>query len=145
MVKMTSMVEDHIVTSQLVSIISIYKSLRKEWTLNKKIMKKYLLALVVVFSSVLSVVAVPSGMYYPSGRNGNKVLVDDSGKTLYVLDKEGNVLGEWTVIEETNKDGGTYFVLKSKFGAVKKPNGWWIEGGKVYMNLQGQPNTLVKE
>jgi len=108
-------------------------------------MKKYLLALVVVFSSVLSVVAVPSGMYYPSGRNGNKVLVDDSGKTLYVLDKEGNVLGEWTVIEETNKDGGTYFVLKSKFGAVKKPNGWWIEGGKVYMNLQGQPNTLVKE
>lgn len=108
-------------------------------------MKKYLLALVVVFSSVLSVVAVPSGMYYSSGRYGNKVLVDDSGKTLYVLDKEGNVLGEWTVIEETNKNGGTYFVVKSKFGAVKKSNSWWIEGGKVYMNLQGQPNTLVKE
>ena len=67
-------------------------------------MKKYLLALVVVFSSVLSVVAVPSGMYYSSGRYGNKVLVDDSGKTLYVLDKEGNVLGEWTVIDETNKN-----------------------------------------
>lgn len=108
-------------------------------------MKKILLISFVLFFSVLSVMAVPSGMYFPNGRSGNKVLVDDTGKTLYVLDKEGNVLAEWTVVEETSKDEGTSFVLKSKYGAVTKKNGWWRENGKVYMNLEGHPNTLVKE
>lgn len=108
-------------------------------------MKKFLFASIVAFFSVLSVLAIPSGTYSPDGRYGNKAFVDNSGKTLYILDKEGNVLAEWAVIEETSKDGGTRFVLKSKTGTIKRNNGWWRENGKVYMNLEGQPNTLVKD
>lgn len=110
-------------------------------------MKKILFVSIVAFFSVLSVLAVPSGTYTSTERVRNNVLVDNSGKTLYVLAKDGTVLAEWTVIEETKEDGGTSFVLKSKFGVIVKNNGWWIEDGKVYMNLRfhGSVITLVKD
>lgn len=108
-------------------------------------MKKFILATIMVFFSVLSAMSIPSGTYSSGGRYGNKVFVDNSGKTLYVLDKEGNVLAEWAVIEEIRSDKGYIFVLKSKLGAVLKRNAWWKEDGQVYMNMEGQLKTLVKD
>lgn len=108
-------------------------------------MKKFILVTIMAFFSVLSAMSIPGGTYSPDGRYGNKVFVDNSGKTLYVLDKEGNVLAEWAVIEETRSDKGYFFVLKSKNGAVLKRNAWWKEDGQVYLNMEGQPNTLIKD
>lgn len=89
-------------------------------------MKKYILATIVAFFSALSAMSIPSGTYSPDGRYGNKVFVDNSGKTLYILDKEGNVLAEWAVIEETRSNKGYTFVLKSKSGTILKK----MPGGK---------------
>jgi len=111
-------------------------------------MKKILIASIVAFFSVLSTFAIPTGLYKyvdRSGRIVKQVLVDNSGKTLYVLKNDGTVLAEWSVTEETREEDGTYFVLRSKYGGVMKRNGWWRENGKVYMNLENWGVTLVRE
>ena len=111
-------------------------------------MKKIILTSFIAFFSVLSALAIPTGLYKyvnRSGRVERQVLVDNTGKTLYVLDREGNVKTKWYVIEETQEDGGMSFILKSDFGAVLKRNGWWRGNGNVYMNIQDWGVTLTKE
>lgn len=107
-------------------------------------MKKILCLLVAALASLQMLLAVPNGVYCDD--NGiRKVIVQYD--TIYCLDRDGNVRSTYTVVRE---DANGRFYVKLVYngqavGAVNSNNAWWSENGKIYLNLDNQRGTLVKE
>lgn len=104
-------------------------------------MKKILIAALLSIVTTIGAIAVPSGRYYERGKL--KAIVDQSGRTIYLLNNDGTVRRTLTVTQE-NSDG-SFVVCDQSVNIVHHNNAWWNENGKTHMNLQWLPSTVTRE
>lgn len=107
-------------------------------------MKKSFLSLICLLAATGLANAVPSGSYYDY-RGVRKALVSDSGKTIYILDRDGTVRHELEVTQE-NSDGS--FATRDKKTGIEHSaykNAWFTDNGKVCLNVEWLPRTVTRE
>lgn len=108
-------------------------------------MKKILCLLATIFISAQVLLAVPAGVYCDS-RGNKKVLVQSDG-TIYCLKNNGEIRSTWIVVrEESNGRFSIKMLVNGQaYGSANSNNAWWRENGKIYLNLDNQSGTLVRE
>lgn len=106
-------------------------------------MKKFLLSLVCASAAFIGANAVPPGVYY-TNRGVQRALVSDNGRTIYVLDRNGNVTHELQVTNE--KSDGSFATRDTKTGITHSiyENAWFQENGKIYLNVKWLPETVTR-
>lgn len=99
------------------------------------LMKKALLSIVLLATSVAAALAVPPGSYY-NDRGRLQYIVHQNGKEIYHLDKNGNVILTLIVInEELGPDGETVRVtLQTKGMTTQTRMEYWTENGETYLH-----------
>lgn len=89
--------------------------------------------------------AVPPGAYYDS-RGRNRAIVTNDGKTIYIMDRNGNTTHELTVTEE-NSDGS--FATKDErtgFQHSAYKNAWFTDrNGNVCLNVEWLRETVTRQ
>lgn len=109
-------------------------------------MKKIFAVLAALLISTQMLFAVPGGVYCDN-RGKRKVLIQ--GNTIYCLNNDGEVRSTWQVVSEDSN--GQFSILPVVNGQVyssgipNSRNTWWSENGKIYLNLDNQVSTLVRE
>lgn len=109
-------------------------------------MKKAILLIGLLISSVSAALAVPPGSYVDN-RGRVKAIVHQNGKEIYLINREGKVYMTFEVIseDEISESKGTFVVRDIRTEFTQRRNSYWVENGVLRMNLEALPSTVNRE
>lgn len=101
-------------------------------------MRKAILTFLLAFVCVISIYAVPSGVYV--NKRGRSVYYIN-GTEICLLNKDGNVTLRGRIVSE--KDN--VFTVQYETGISETRNAWFTdENGNIRLNIYGYPETLIR-
>ena len=103
-------------------------------------MRKAILTAIAAFAYVISIYAVPAGVYV---NKRGKPIAHINGDKISFFDTNGNVQLRGTIVSE-NPDHT--FTIQYETGLSNPRNSWYNDNnGNTCLNVYGRPETLIKK